>query len=151
MPAVNYLFVYGSLRKALNGSLHALLKNQAMFLGFARIPGRLYLINCYPGLISTPIFRGFTVIGEVYRLHQPHRLLKVLDAYEECTADFPQPHEYKRMAQSVKLSDGRRLLCWVYIYNRPDTGLKHIIDGDFLSYLPDSHHSLRSFQFSSNP
>lgn len=143
MPIVNHLFVYGSLRKALDDSLHVLLKNQATFLGFARLPGRLYLIDSYPGLVSIPIFSGFAVIGEVYRLHQPHRLLKLLDAYEECAVNFPQPHEYKRMAQSVKLSDGRRLLCWVYVYNRPTAGLKLIIGGDFLSYLPDSHLSIR--------
>lgn len=143
MPAVNHLFVYGSLRKALDGSLHALLKNQAVFINAARLPGKLYLIDSYPGLVSTPTFSSFEVQGEVYRLKQPERLLQNLDEYEECAEHFPLPHEYKRLIKSVTLSGGQHLTCWVYVYNRPAAGLKHIIGGDFLSYLPNSHLSPR--------
>ena len=139
MPTVNHLFVYGSLRKAIDGSLHAIFKNQAMFIGNASLPGKLYLIDNYPGLILIPTFCGYGVQGEMYRLIQPDRLLKNLDEYEECAKHFQQPHEYKRLTKSVILSNGRRLTCWAYIYNRPTAGLKEIIGGDFLSYLPQSH------------
>lgn len=143
MPRVNHLFVYGSLRQALDGSLHALLNNQVVFIGTAHLPGKLYLVDNYPGLITTPAFSGFEVQGEVYRLKQPDKLLKSLDQYEECASQFPQPHEYKRLTKCVTLSDGRRLTCWVYVYNSPTSGLKHISGGDYLNYLPDRHRSPR--------
>lgn len=139
MRAINHLFVYGSLRKARDGSLHPLLKNQVTFIGTASLPGKLYLVDTYPGYIATPACRDFKVTGDVYRLSQPVQLLKNLDEYEECSRDFPQPHEYKRLTKSVALLDGRRLNCWVYVYNRSPTGLKPISCGDFLSYLPQSH------------
>ena len=139
MPTVNHLFVYGSLRKAIDGSLHTLFKNQAMFIGNASLPGKLYLIDNYPGLVSIPAFCGYSVQGEVYRLLQPDCLLKNLDQYEECAKYFQHPHEYKRQTKSVTLSDGRRLTCWVYVYNRQTARLTEIIGGDFLRYLTHSH------------
>jgi gamma-glutamylcyclotransferase (GGCT)/AIG2-like uncharacterized protein YtfP len=139
VPAVNHLFVYGSLRKANDGSLHALFKNQALFMGNANLSGKLYLIDNYPGLVLVTAFCGYAVQGEVYRLNQPNQLLKKLDEYEECTQHFRQPHEYRRLTKSVTLSNERRLTCWVYVYNRQTAGLTEIIGGDFLSYLPQSH------------
>ena len=148
MRAINHLFVYGSLRKANDGSLHPLFKNQVAFIGTASLPGKLYRVDTYPGYISRLACNGFVVTGEVYRLNQPVRLLKNLDEYEECARHFPQPHEYKRLTKSVTLSNGRRLTCWVYVYNRQTAGLKEILDGDFLTYLPQSHVKQRQLHFS---
>lgn len=59
-------------------------------------------------------------------------ILAVLDAYEECTADDPQPHEYRRERRPVQRMDGP-VDAWVYIYAHEVTGFARIRDGDFLT------------------
>lgn len=136
---LNTLFVYGTLRKARDGSLHGLLKNRAIFLGYARMPGKLYQISYYPGAVLTPVKHLTFVQGEVYRLPQPKRLLQLLDEYEECTRLFTRPHEYQRKLVTVKPIYGLALPAWVYLYQRPINKQILIPEGDYWAYLPYTH------------
>jgi len=136
---LNTLFVYGTLRKARNGELHPYLKQHAVFVGQAHLPGKLYQIDHYPGAIQVAAFSKLRIQGEVYRLSQPQTTLAVLDEYEECTPHFPMPHEYRRQAETVILANGTALNAWVYWFERPVCGLKPIDSGDYYPYLPAHH------------
>lgn len=131
----DYLFVYGTLRKSPNGSQHPSLQDHADYIGMALMPGKLYEINHYPGAIVGAASSPFRIQGEVYRLRDAERLLQSLDEYEECTAYFPEPHEYRRLKMPVTLPDSRSLTAWVYLYNRPVIGLEQIPCGDYRRYL----------------
>jgi gamma-glutamylcyclotransferase (GGCT)/AIG2-like uncharacterized protein YtfP len=55
------------------------------------------------------------------------RLLQSLDDYEEYSAHFSIPHEYRRCK---KLSPAPKLVAWLYLYNRPVNELERIVHGD---------------------
>lgn len=133
------IFVYGSLRRA--GVRHDLLAQHCQFLGLARIPGRLYWVASYPGLIDASAEQDW-VIGEVYKMHDPELTLRLLDEYEECSEAFALPHEYVRELKQVQLiepeGDGE-LMAWVYRYCWPVTAQQRIHSGDFMLELLTKH------------
>lgn len=151
-----YLFVYGTLRRGVGHPMHKLLSAGAEALGVATYAGRLFDLGPYPGVVPDPTGH-WRVTGELYRLHQPESLLGALDEYEGCAPHSPQPHQYRRVLQPVRLAispDGRaehpevRAMCpdgesvqaWVYIYNAPldflldarRSGARQIESGDYL-------------------
>ncbi len=121
------LFVYGTLRRSAGGGMNRLLRG-AVFLGEAFWPGRLYLVDGYPG--GVPFGDGSLVRGELYRLTDPETLA-VLDRYEECGPEFGPGAEYLRIITRVALADGSMRDAWIYLYNRPVDGLVRIGSGDF--------------------
>ncbi|MCB2425958.1 gamma-glutamylcyclotransferase family protein [Methylophaga pinxianii] len=126
----DYLFVYGTLRK--NTARHNLLHSLCEYLDSGTLQGCLYLVGGYPGVVASHDSQQ-RVVGEVYRIHHHQRLFAKLDDYEECSSSFAEPHEYIRQQQTVTLSNGLKVSAWVYLYNRPATGLKLIASGDFLN------------------
>jgi gamma-glutamylcyclotransferase (GGCT)/AIG2-like uncharacterized protein YtfP len=125
-----YIFVYGTLRRDTNSEMHRLLVQYAEFVSDATYRGKLYQIDYYPGAVPSDN-PDDVVQGEVYLLHQADIVLPLLDRYEECGPDFPEPNEYNRQKQSVLLKDGRTVTAWVYIYNHPTEGLEPI-----MQYIP---------------
>jgi gamma-glutamylcyclotransferase (GGCT)/AIG2-like uncharacterized protein YtfP len=126
----DYLFVYGTLRK--DTARHDLLHKFCEYMCLGTLQGRLYHVAHYPGVILTHDSRQ-QVIGEVYRIKNNDLLLAELDDYEECSSSFCEPHEYVRSRQKITLADGDQINAWVYLYNRPITGLKLIASGDYLN------------------
>ncbi len=124
-----FLFVYGTLRRQL--IQHQYLQHHTEFIAEASMRGRLYLLDGYPGAVDSTDFAD-TVLGEVYRIHRTTALLAMLDDYEECSAKFARPHEYRRELRSVNLLDGRQLTAWVYLYNLDVRDLPQLVSGDFL-------------------
>lgn len=137
------LFVYGTLRKARDGSLHPFLRRHAEFMAYAQLPGRLYLIDSYPGAVLRPA-AGQVIYGELYRLLHPRPTLAQLDDYEECSASFPEPREYRRERVSLTLVDNSRHKAWAYIYQYATDQLRPLDSGDFSTFLPDTHVKRRS-------
>jgi gamma-glutamylcyclotransferase (GGCT)/AIG2-like uncharacterized protein YtfP len=130
-----FLFVYGSLLNNLGHPLHRILEQQAVFVGRARVSGRLYDFGEYPGLIIHPESRT-RVWGEVYRFDQPHPLLDELDAYEECGPAKMRSGEYRRRRVVARLMrGGGRVEAWVYVYQGSLRGHTPIRSGDYLRYL----------------
>ena len=127
---LDYLFVYGTLRRDTESEMYHLLARYAVFVGEATYQGRLYRIDDYPGIVPSddPTRQ---VKGEVFSLHEPAKGLSALDQYEECGPGFTEPAEYVRVKQEVVLGTGQKLTAWVYIYNRPTEGLPVIASGDF--------------------
>lgn len=106
------LFVYGTLRRgAFRGNqpnTHATrLEAEAIWLGTARVRGRLYQVNPeYPGLVE-PQNEGEWVSGEVWQFDNDD-LWAALDFYEG--------DEYVRVPWAVVMADGKERFAWVYRY-----------------------------------
>lgn len=130
----HYLFVYGSLRRDVPASRHHYLNNLTEFIGLAKMPGILYDMGEYPAAIYDTSTQGF-VSGELYRSHACEQLFTQLDRYEECSDEFPAPHEYTRQLKTVIQTNGNCLKAWVYLYNRATESLPQIKSGDYLDYL----------------
>ncbi len=117
-----YLFVYGTLRRASENRFARLLESQARFVGNARMQGRLYNFDRYPG--ATPSNGPSDwVRGKVFRLAQPDTMLAKLDAYEG--------PRFGRVPQRVYLSSGMHL-AWVYLYRGTPPEGRRIISGDWI-------------------
>ena len=127
-----YLFVYGTLRCDAGNPMQQLLVRHATCVGSGTYQGRLYRIECYPGVVPSddPDDR---VYGDVYCLSEPDRILAELDRYEECGPDFPEPAEYIRIRQQITLLGGDTISAWVYVYHRPALNLPLMPSGDFLN------------------
>ncbi len=125
------IFVYGTLKSGSKSPMHALLKDNSMFLGRATLNAKLYDAGGYPGAVlsSEP---NDIVLGEAYLLHKPEILLKELDAYEEYGPGFSEPFEFKRIKAKITLETGIEVDAWVYVYNLDVDKLKPIKGYDYL-------------------
>jgi len=132
--APRHLFVYGTLRRALNRTAYRkIIAPNSTYAGRATCPGRLYDLGSYPGLV-TPRHGNEHVTGEVYRLHDDRRdeALALLDRFEGC--DRPDP-EYERIRRRATLEDGASLPAWMYRYRLDVGAARPIPGGDYLDYL----------------
>ncbi len=130
----NYLFVYGTLRKAAYGPMQRLIDDYCDVIGEATLQGRLYDLGNYPGLVESDSYSDI-VVGECFQLKASEYVLAEFDAYEECNESFAKPWLYRREKRSCILNSGEELDVWVYIYNRSVEGKTHIQSGDYLGYL----------------
>ncbi len=129
-----YIFVYGTLRKNSGCKMHNILAKHCRYLSEGYIQGRLYEVNGYPGAVQSGR-QTERVSGEIYRINAVEIVLAKLDHYEECTVDFPHPHEYTREKLPVFLPQGRTVSAWVYLFNHDTTALEQIRCGDYLRFL----------------
>lgn len=125
-PIPELLFVYGTLQQ--HGGAHHLLAGQVSLLGPARLQGRLYALNGYPGAVLSDR-PGEQVQGELYRMHRPRELLARLDIYEEAGPRFPEPREYRRAQVRVIDAAQVRHAAWTYLYARDVSSLVPLPDG----------------------
>jgi gamma-glutamylcyclotransferase (GGCT)/AIG2-like uncharacterized protein YtfP len=121
----NRVFVYDALRRQMNHPLSHLLTRDAKFLGVGVVRGKLYDLGRSPAAVLSENETDY-IVGEVYQLRQPNRLLPVLDQYEGS--------RFKRNEAIISLGPNRDLFCWIYIYKRPVTGRVIIPGGDYLRY-----------------
>jgi gamma-glutamylcyclotransferase (GGCT)/AIG2-like uncharacterized protein YtfP len=120
-----YLFVYGSLRKAMNHPLHFLLERYAGFVGSGVFQGRLYDLGRYPGAVPSKANTD-RVVGEVYRFAGSEEILKVLDNYEG--------HRFRRARVPIVLENNENISCWIYLYARRVSRRARISSGDYIAY-----------------
>jgi len=87
------------------------------------MPGRLYRIRWYPEMrpASGP---EDLVAGELYKLRQPSKTLKLLDVYED---------SYRRELHRATLEDGQALRAWVYMYRQRLPEDRYIASGEWLT------------------
>ena len=129
---LDYLFVYGTLRSdSDSANYHRLIAPEFTLISRATLPGRLYLITDYPGLLRAKNNSEY-VVGELYAFSGGESRLTALDEYEECAAHSSQPHLYTRSRESVSLPDGSVYSAWAYFYNLPVAEDSLIRSGDFL-------------------
>jgi gamma-glutamylcyclotransferase (GGCT)/AIG2-like uncharacterized protein YtfP len=135
---MEYLFVYGTLRQGIDHRNGLLLMDQATYLGRALVSGRLYDIGRYPGLVLAP-GSGLRVVGDLFRLPHPAKLLRILDEYEECAPGYARPQEYRRVKTLARLPGGGLVKAWVYEYQHSVRNRKRIRHGDYLRYSDRDH------------
>ena len=115
-----HLFVYGTLLSTAGHPMGARLGREARLLGEASLPGQLYRLGRYPGLVEAGSGED-RVHGEVYVLNSPATSLKWLDGYEGIVPGSPQ-NEYVRVERTVRQAAGGELAAWVYLYNKRPPG-----------------------------
>jgi gamma-glutamylcyclotransferase (GGCT)/AIG2-like uncharacterized protein YtfP len=125
-----FIFVYGTLRRACPTGAHAKYLSGAKFIAPAKINGKLFKVSYYPALVIDE--DAGWVVGEVYQLASTAQLA-TLDAYEECTFPALPEQEYQRQKVTVVTDAGDYLSVWVYAYQRASAQLEFIASGDFLN------------------
>src|SRR5947209_12500940 len=129
----DHLFLYGTLLPPLTPTgLREVLARCAP-VGRGSLPGRLYDLGPYPAAVPDPAAPR-RVAGAAFRLPEREDVLGPLDAYEGFDPGDPPGSLFVRLAQDVDLADGRRVECWVYVYNRDPGPAPLIPDGDFLGW-----------------
>ena len=131
-----YLFVYGTLLADFTNEFASLLKTHSKFVGKGFFFGNLYDFGDYPGAKMDPKGEG-KVIGQVFKIRDPEKILPELDSYEGIGEQFPAPHEYKRELIPIEMEDNQVIDCWVYLYNWKATGRKKVRSGNYPDYLSD--------------
>jgi gamma-glutamylcyclotransferase (GGCT)/AIG2-like uncharacterized protein YtfP len=151
------LFVYGTLRRrfARHSLLQRL---GGRYVGKGTICGELFDLGDYPGAVQAdhtaqhadpyqadagkalgaedinpvaPSSHGQpvrTVIGEVFRLSNPERAFRALDAYEGARSVNGL---YRRERTEVTLEGAGRVTAWVYWLNCTPSGMRRIVSGDY--------------------
>lgn len=130
---IEYLFVYGTLRSEFKTPIGVKFRQNSQLIASASIAGLLYEVDNYPGAIATDK-HNLRIKGELYRLCNISKQLIMLDEYEDCGVNFPEPHEYKRQITQVETEDKNRIQAWVYYYNLPVDNLIFIASGDYVQF-----------------
>ena len=112
-----HLFVYGTLLSAAGHPMGARLRHEAQLLGAATMPGRLYSLGRYPGMVEAADADRL-VHGELYSLGMPAVTLRWLDAYEGMVPGKPELSPYARVERRARLASGATLDAWVYLYRK---------------------------------
>ena len=112
----HHLFVYGTLSPR-----HAPLEIAATVrrlrpVGQASVRGRLYDLGEYPGAVLSEKSRS-VIRGEVFELPGDRSTLTSLDSYEGFEPNNRSSSLFLRRAWPVTMDDGKKLRCWVYVYN----------------------------------
>ena len=129
-----YLFVYGTLSPEIAPAGLKEMIGKWRSVGRASAPGYLYDLGEYPGAIPDRESK-LLIKGEVFRLYDAPSVLRILDAYEGADPDNPAESLFVRREEIVTLVDGRELICWVYVYNRPTFSAPIIANGDYLERI----------------
>lgn len=132
----NRLFVYGTLLSGAGHPMGARLRREARLIGPATIPGRLYSLGHYPGLVEAD-YAGGLVHGELYALHAPAVALRWLDAYEGIRPNAPGESPYERAERRVRLASGATCIAWVYLYRGSVGNRPEVPDGRWIARGPD--------------
>ncbi len=125
-----YLFVYGTLRKQFGNELHKIIAKNSKYKGMASYQGQLYMVAEFPGIVPSE-HSSDQVVGELYRINYPEKVIGLLDDYEEYNPADEENSLYVRRKIEVQCEDKVRSV-WGYIYNRPVDDLERIASGDFL-------------------
>lgn len=130
--AVEFIFVYGTLRREAASSMHHLLSGYCEYFADGYMQGKLYEIDGYPGFTESGNVED-QVHGELYKIINGDLLFTELDEYEACSDKFPQPHEYVRKKLPVSVASNELIDAWVYVFNYDVSDLRQIESGNYLS------------------
>jgi len=129
----DYLFVYGTLRKNYDLKLKNKVIRYLQYVGQGKVGASLYDIGRYPGAIRDS--RGTEVIGDLFLLTDPEKVLKVLDRYEGLSGPEDKTAEFIRKRTNVRLRSGETKKAWIYWYNFDPSNKVKIRHKDYLNYL----------------
>jgi gamma-glutamylcyclotransferase (GGCT)/AIG2-like uncharacterized protein YtfP len=123
-----HLFVYGTLLRRSRHPMARLLAERARYVGPAKVPGRLYDLGRYPGLLP-PQSAGDWAHGDLFDLGEGTTTLAELDAYE--LEESPLPAYFERQIEEAILADGTRARAWVYWYRGDVAESRRIASGRY--------------------
>jgi gamma-glutamylcyclotransferase (GGCT)/AIG2-like uncharacterized protein YtfP len=101
------------------------------YVGQAKIGAAMYDLGRYPGAVKDRT--GKEVVGDVFLVNYPERVLRILDHYVGIKAG--REGEFVRERGRVRLRGGKNLNAWVYWYNYDPAGKKRIRYKEYLNYL----------------
>jgi gamma-glutamylcyclotransferase (GGCT)/AIG2-like uncharacterized protein YtfP len=102
----------------------------AAFVGAGEVQAELFDLGKFPGARKTSR-PGRVVAGEVYRLRQAEKGLKVLDEVEGFSPQTAEKKLFKRATTEVVLSNGKRRVAWIYWLNDRASAKHRVTCGDF--------------------
>jgi len=123
------VFVYGTLRL---GASNAWRMGGAEHLGVARVRGRLYFIDWYPGLVRDE--SAGEVVGDVFRV--PGRMMAALDAFEGASTEEVEGAEYCRVRCEARLGESVERP-WMWEWRGVIVEECRIAGGDWLEVDPE--------------
>ena len=129
----DFIFVYGTLLQGIQSNVAQYFHAHALFVSEGFMAGELYDLGMYPGAVFDANSPD-KVYGHIFQLKNPTTTLQVLDQYEGCPPDRPQPTEYVRRRVSILFKNEKKE-CWVYVYNFPTDKKVKIESGNYLSFL----------------
>lgn len=129
----NYLFVYGTLLKAVKHRMHQYLVTHTDYVGKGTFQGRLYEVSHYPGAVASEVATD-KVTGEVYFIKDKN-ILTILDRYEGCLDSENKSSEFIRTIVPIKMENGTLVETFIYLYNLSPESLRFISAGDYLEYI----------------
>lgn len=127
----DYLFVYGTLRKQVGHPMHRVLIRHATLVDEGVFQGQLYDLGNFPGAVLSDRLED-QVHGEIYRLRRKDQVFGILDRYEGCMGTAPW---FRREQSEIRLSGGKVIRAWLYLYNCPVVQHPRIASGDYLTCL----------------
>ncbi len=129
------LFVYGTLRKDPKNEMNHTLARYSVYVGEGRVRGELYDLGTYPGVFLKDGCVDM-VHGELYglTLSDTPRTWQVLDKYEGCAPDCPEPHKFRRQKVHVFLDEGSELDAWAYILKSLPPEAVRVPGGDYIAW-----------------
>ena len=124
-----YIFLYGTLLPDHAPAQIAPAVARLRSVGRGQVQGWLYDLGSYPGAVLRKA--GPPIYGEVFELPDDPEILRRMDAYEEFDPERRQSTEFVRQQCPVAMQDGRKIRCWVYVYNRDPGAAPRIVGGAF--------------------
>ncbi len=124
----DYLFAYGTLQPGCAPREIAALAARLRPVGKGFVCGVLYDLGRYPGAVPDAS-ANIRIAGTVMELPEDETFLQLLDQYEGFDPQAPETSEFVRVRQTVVMSDGRKIECWLYRYNRRPDDNRRIASG----------------------
>jgi gamma-glutamylcyclotransferase (GGCT)/AIG2-like uncharacterized protein YtfP len=112
-----YLFSYGTLQPRLAPPEIKPTVRRLRRVGRGFIRGRLFDFGEYPGAVLSRT--GPQIVGQIFELPDDPEVLHRLDEYEGFDEANPRRSLFVRKRCVVQLEDGKKIACWVYLYNQP--------------------------------
>lgn len=126
-----FLFVYGTLLKNHKSQYHTQFAKNWKWFSSGYLYGKLYEIDGYPGAILSENSKD-RVFGEIYAIPDAEETFILLDIYEGCSENSPEPHEYRRSQIPIYIEKKPFLIAWTYLYIGDTSQLKHLPSGNYL-------------------
>lgn len=129
------LFVYGSLRSGFRSTAYEYISRYFIFVGDARVRGKLFDLGSYPAGIKTN--DNTFIVGELYTIKSENEFawaIGQLDDYEGVTVEPDEVQLYRREITEVHINN-TITHAWIYWYNGDTSGKKLIESGDMIEYM----------------
>jgi gamma-glutamylcyclotransferase (GGCT)/AIG2-like uncharacterized protein YtfP len=117
----DYLFAYGTLRPGRAPEEIAAAVEKLRPVGEGFVHGTLCNLGEYPGAVLDPSTEQ-RISGTVFELPDDADILHQLDEYEGYDADAPKRSVFVRTRHTAVLETGEAVSCWMYAYNRTESG-----------------------------